>query len=303
MEKTQIKKNTFSNLNCAICYLKKNNTPIILEEIKKIYNPIAGQIYCLKNEIFDYYGKNVRKYGKTKDLKLRLSAYTTSYIKKSEYEIFSDILSDCDFAEKILFYELRKYRIENQREFFNCDINFAKKIFSKINELFKSFNNNLDNIINYFLDNFIVINKKKLSKKKLVLTNNELLENIKAHIYDINCITKLDSIIYLEKLFNINTFEIEKIIVDNDNIINIKKDLQNNINKIILLFDNESKQRRLTRLIAKINKLDNTNKIQKFVADCYNSFGNIIKIKIIRKSVRINNAIRKIQNYFFEINF
>jgi hypothetical protein len=108
-----------------------------------------GFIYCLHNPTFKYYGDNVYKLGKTNNLKSRLAAYTTGYVEKSEYILYSSILNDKDLGEKLLFKELDEYRINNNREFFKCDINIIKTAFNNIE---KYFNQNKQIINNKVLD-------------------------------------------------------------------------------------------------------------------------------------------------------
>ena len=61
-----------------------DNTNIIIDEmVDKIYNERynnEGYIYCIYNEIYQYCGENVYKFGMSKDVKQRLCGYTTPYI-------------------------------------------------------------------------------------------------------------------------------------------------------------------------------------------------------------------------------
>ena len=110
----------------------------------------AGFIYCLYNPFFKSYGENVYKLGRTNNLNTRLGGYTTGYIDKSEYILTSAKLSDKNLAEKLLFSELEKYRIKDNREFFKCDIKIIKKTFDKV-ELKYKLNDN-DEAEKYELD-------------------------------------------------------------------------------------------------------------------------------------------------------
>jgi hypothetical protein len=79
----------------------------------------TGTIYCLYNNVYQFYGDYVYKLGCTNDIDKRLCTYTTNYIDKCEVKHKSKILKNCELAESILFYILRKHRIVENREFFN----------------------------------------------------------------------------------------------------------------------------------------------------------------------------------------
>ena len=53
-----------------------------------------GFIYCYSNEMFKYYGNDVYKIGKAKDIKIRMSSYVTSYIKHYILNIASE---ECNY--------------------------------------------------------------------------------------------------------------------------------------------------------------------------------------------------------------
>lgn len=90
------------------------------------YKPNSGYIYCIHNEMYNYYGPNIFKLGCTENLEKRIANYTTSYIEQPCYKITSKILCDNTIAEKLLFNKLKIYRIKNRREFFNCDLEIIK---------------------------------------------------------------------------------------------------------------------------------------------------------------------------------
>ena len=83
---------------------------------------IGGYLYVLWNPVYDNYGQNVYKLGKTVNLPKRKGNYITPYIDESIYKYTSPYFDDMDSAEKILFALLHKYRIKNKREFFQCDL-------------------------------------------------------------------------------------------------------------------------------------------------------------------------------------
>lgn len=82
-----------------------------------------GYLYVLKNPIYDYYHSNLYKIGLTRNLNNRIKDYTTSYPEPSEYYYTSPKFSDCQLAEKTVFYHLQQYRYQHNREFFQCPLN------------------------------------------------------------------------------------------------------------------------------------------------------------------------------------
>ena len=82
-------------------------------------NNNEGYLYVVYNPIF---AKDVYKLGRTNNLKTRLRSYVTGYIEPSKYLYTTKMFKDCVKAERILFFLLRKYRIREQREFFELNI-------------------------------------------------------------------------------------------------------------------------------------------------------------------------------------
>ena len=115
----------------------------LLNDVINYYTPSPGYIYTLHNEIFKFYGEHVYKCGNSSDVDKRLNNYTTSYPKPSKIVMLSEIFYDKNFAETLLFYYLKDYKMELDREFFNCDINIIQDAFYKVNEFFiNSFSEN-----------------------------------------------------------------------------------------------------------------------------------------------------------------
>lgn len=93
-----------------------------------------GVLYCLWNPMYVLYGDNVYKLGCTGNLKQRLNHYRTSYIEPTEVKYESIKIHNCYIAEKILFHRLVDHRIENNREFFDVDLQKAKDTIDKISQ-------------------------------------------------------------------------------------------------------------------------------------------------------------------------
>jgi len=107
-------------------------------------NCTAGKLYCLYNEMYQFYGDNVYKLGNSKDIESRLNGYTTSYIKPCELKLESVIFRNKDLAETLLFDMLKDHRISNSREFFKCDLSLIKEKMKEVKQLFDKHNDDTD---------------------------------------------------------------------------------------------------------------------------------------------------------------
>ena len=117
---------------------------------------------------------------------------------------------------------------------------------------------------------------------------------------DNKIINRINSLTLIEKIIGIERYQIKNI-KKNINIEEIKIKLLEKINVIIILFEAiESKSKLLNRITIKINKIKYHDQLQKFVCDCYNSFGNIIKYDAKAKYKTINKKkIKRIKYYNF----
>ena len=111
---------------------------------------MAGYIYCLYNEMFNYYGENVYKLGKTIDINNRMCGYTTTYIKPCEIKYISKILRNSDLGENLLFIFLKTYRITENREFFICELNKIILLIDKVTDIINNYTD--DEIYNMYLN-------------------------------------------------------------------------------------------------------------------------------------------------------
>ena len=159
------------------CY---QNNIVSLDMIDEYYNPQPGYIYCMHNEMFNFYGENVFKLGNTGDTQKRLANYTTSFIEPCKFIKFSPIYYDKKFAEKILFHYLKDYRIKTNREFFKADINIIDEAFNKVNDFFYKYSDTKsiiehlitdNNIHNYISKNKNNFNTYAQNKKKFFMDN------------------------------------------------------------------------------------------------------------------------------------
>lgn len=101
--------------------------PSILDSASAISSEIkpsekCGKLYVMYNPLFEFYGENVYKIGKSKNIEKRLMTYCTSYIDPPEFKYVSELVSDCGIAERLVFSELDQFRIRKNREFFKCDL-------------------------------------------------------------------------------------------------------------------------------------------------------------------------------------
>ena len=82
-----------------------------------------GFLYCMWNKMFSSYGQDVYKLGRTSCLEARLNNYTTSYIEPCEYKYTTNrVFQNSIYAERVMFFLLRRFRIKKNREFFKVDL-------------------------------------------------------------------------------------------------------------------------------------------------------------------------------------
>jgi len=186
---------TIKNTNIKAIINFYNNTQCDINILFNHYKPSKGYLYCLYNEMFQFYGDNVYKLGNTNNLKTRLHGYTTAYIQESTYKLTSSLLPDKELAEMLLFDYLHEFRVNQNREFFNCNFDKVIEAFNYVEQLFNNFNTSQD-ILQYFIHNhhsiikvkdYEVINKIKRDKKKDNIKNNFLAicnKNNKLANYD-----------------------------------------------------------------------------------------------------------------------
>lgn len=141
-----------------------------------------GYIYCLYNEAFEKFKNdsdvNVYKLGLSRNLKKRLSTYTTYYIKPSSFmctsKDYDRKFKDCVKAERVLFYILRKFRVSNKREFFQCDIKIIKDTISRISSFSDEMIDEMyKGIMGKICPPDII---ERIEDKNLILTNKEWFE-------------------------------------------------------------------------------------------------------------------------------
>ncbi len=91
----------------------------------------------------------------------------------------------------------------------------------------------------------------------------------------------------MEDYFKINRYKINEI--KNLDIVQVKKFFITNIEKLYFIFKNDEwKNKTIKNLNKKINSLNTINRIQKFIADCYNHISDRI-VYVKKKIVKINN--------------
>ena len=96
----------------------------------------SGYIYVLYNEVYEHYGKDVYKIGRTTNLSRRLTAYVTSYVEPSEY-VYSKEAEDMENDEQVVFKKLEEYRMSKKREFFKCELSEIKEAIDSLNGMSK----------------------------------------------------------------------------------------------------------------------------------------------------------------------
>jgi hypothetical protein len=162
----------------------KNN--FYFKQIKIIIKKMYGYLYILYNPMFETYGNDVYKLGRTSDLNTRLKHYCTSYVEKSTYLYTSNPFNNCIHAEYVLFHLLRKYRMKNNREFFQCNIDEIISIICALEnmdskDLQKTYNNIISKNVGIMVNNLedIKLNKEKQKGGFCGMTYEEFFEKYK----------------------------------------------------------------------------------------------------------------------------
>jgi hypothetical protein len=93
---------------------------------------MKGFIYILHNPVFNQYGLNTYKIGRTSNLKQRLQSYSTGYVEPSTFLFTSKCFEDSDKVEQLIFYLLRRHRVRQQREFFDVELTTAREVIMKL---------------------------------------------------------------------------------------------------------------------------------------------------------------------------
>ena len=146
-----------------------------------------GYLYCLHNEMYNYYGKNIYKLGCTKNITKRRNGYVTSYISMPVIS-YSVNIKYYTIAEKILFKLLDKYRYTKNREFFDCSLDIIINNFKKVEDIIN--NESLLEIIETY--KIIKVKDKDNINKFLAL----IFPNVQVR--------KLNQITIEEKIKNLN---------------------------------------------------------------------------------------------------
>ena len=152
-----------NNLNEELGLIKKN--------IKKPIKIIGGHIYILK--AMNTTQKNMFKLGNSDDMKKRLRVYNTGNANNIE-PLFAMKVDDIDMVEGCIKNIAREYQYRKNKEVYNIDFEFLKKLCMKcknfIKQLEKEFAHNI-----------------KLTKKKLkMLKNNKNSDTLFYMIVDKN---------------------------------------------------------------------------------------------------------------------
>jgi hypothetical protein len=102
----------------------------------------SGYIYIIQNEIYEHYGKNIYKIGKTKDIDKVKEELKTAYIKPTEIIYVSEYSFDYETVEAIIFLKMNDKRLSEESNFFKVEnIEEMKKMITEvINDRNKKYN-------------------------------------------------------------------------------------------------------------------------------------------------------------------
>jgi len=186
--------------------------------------------------------------------KIKISKITESIVKGNECtnddRIRPNIIEQIKAREKLL--KINEDEISDKQIELLCD---DKKFQAYINK------------------RYLDLSEDDFNKTIISFNNNDLAYLAK----DNKIIGKIKSLQKIESLLSIKRYGINNINKE-INLDNVKAELLKILKDIIVLFEGtESKTKITKRIQAKINKIKFFDQLQKFMADCYNSFGDTIK--------------------------
>ena len=198
----------------------------------------SGYIYILYNEMFKFYGDNVYKMGKTIDINKRLTGYTTSFIEPCEIKFLSSEVKNYSLAEQLIFKALKRYRIKNNREFFNVQLTQAIKA---VEAIINTINVMTEDEINLKMNEIIKERANELKKEYKQITEPV---PTKEYLFLKGKYPDKDSM-YINSLVNfISLFYNDRIIDDDERYIKIKLlkafEQTNNVKHLDISFNNSN---------------------------------------------------------------
>ncbi len=250
-----------------------------------------GKFYIMFNEMFLFYGNDVYKLGKAKDISNRLNGYTTSYIEPPEIKFLSKVCKNYNLLEKNIFNKLAKQRIKPNREFFKL---------TNIKETKQIIELEVERINNLSIDEIELelkqpnVNKPKPNKPTIDKHNDDIL----------NFYLLLKSDIHLNELKELepNNKALNKVLLLR------QFEEQNKIKNLDINFDESNPQMNITddnlNLIKKVfritkDKPTNIKELNKFyIGMLRNIIGNLELIKTDSKT-NTNNKNSKDLKYIW----
>jgi hypothetical protein len=261
-----------------------------------------GVIYAIYNKMFDDHGDDTYKLGSTVDIDKRISNYATYYIKDCVIKVKSGILNNCRFAEDILFYILKEYRISCRREFFKCDIDKIKDVFEQIESMFGEKKNIVvvpdifDSIKFTIIKNLV---SRKIISVEIIGNPSQSNKNKKAHNAKLNVqlLLDLDRDVISDDITDTIDNNLDDDVIFDD----MTDNMDNNLNDDNIGYNRAIKQIKEIKNIFKVDKLtielltdlDNMNNIYAFnesityFTDDSSNFIIYKKINVIKKMVKL----------------
>jgi hypothetical protein len=293
---------------------------------------ILGYCYIVQLREFIRLNESTYKIGKTTNSVKRMKQYPKGTIIKLIKPVYNHDLCESELICRfnLLFKKMKEYGYE----YFNADIDEMLKEFNLITDKYSSIESvkqmmafKPDKITPINIKHEI----SQLKITKSVIKQNPELRNIfntpklfdryisslalyydnpHEHYHKVNkywihgsnmnskhkIFVKLETIIWLENLFGVkDRFYVEQINMTNDDIYKLKEQLTQKVADIMLFKEGIEDNRRLKKRILKtIDGLAKNDDIQKFMADIYNSYDDIVTYDYKQKKVK-----GKLIGYYF----
>lgn len=105
-----------------------------------------GSIYCLYNEMYNYYGNNVYKIGKSGNIKNRLKTYNSGNANDIKI-LFKVKVKDMHAVERCVKDGLKEVKYRKYKEIYNIDLDIIKRVMIKCADFFDGLKDEVKNEI------------------------------------------------------------------------------------------------------------------------------------------------------------
>lgn len=229
-------------------------------------------------------GYKIKESDFTPELKFRTSFKKELKLKSEEIVEISRKIYNRDILDK-------KYDVyvDNLKEMNNMRARYLKA--ENVNDIDLICDQN--KFIKYIYKKYLDLDNEDFNKKIIDFNNLDFIQVVK----DNTIINQIQTCFWFEEQLKFRRFEINNIKCDN--IEKIVELFKKNVDKFYWIYKtNEGKNKTIGYILQKFKNINNLNKLQKFIADCYNSIVSDI-VTVNYKRIFIDNNTNKLGTYYF----